>query len=466
MKRFVRWILRALMALVLLLAIVAMAGFAGVDRRAWNETPAGMAATGRLDELRKTSVPEAGPIRAGFGRAKLTPTLGAAQDDPETGQFRSLPLAGYGNRKGRPADGVHDDVWVKAIAFVSGSRTGVVVCADALIVPREVTDLAMKRIGSDLGLARGSVYFAATHTHCSLGGWGEGFVGEAFAGGFQPGVRVWFARQLAEAAKAALADLSPASVGSDAFPAPQFIRNRLVGDRGQVDPEFALLVVKQADGDTAVLGSFGAHATILGGGTMQFSAEYPGAWQRAVEKATGGMAMFAAGGVGSHSPKPPQGGFAGVDAMGQSLADEVLRRLPAIPLTNVIRFAMLSATLPLPELQTRITDDVRLRPWVAARLLPVGSETTLQGFRFGDALWFSTPCDFSGELALELKSEARALGLRAQVTSFNGDYVGYVIPAKYYHLDGYEPRTMSFYGPQLPDYFMATLRQLMSSLAK
>ena len=199
---------------------------------------------------------------------------------------------------------------------------------------------------------------------------------------------------------------------------------------------------------------------------MQFSAEYPGAWQRAVEKGTGGMAMFAAGGVGSHSPKAPQGGFAGVDAMGRALADEVLRRLPAIPLTNTLRFATLAATLPLPELQTRITDEVRLRPWVAARLLPVGTETTLQGFRFGDVLWFSTPCDFSGELALELKAEARALGLRAQVTSFNGDYVGYVIPSKYYHLDGYEPRTMSFYGPQLPECFMATLRQMMTSLAR
>jgi hypothetical protein len=385
---------------------------------------------------------------------------------PERGEFRALPLAGYGNRKGKPAEGVHDDVWVKAVAFAVGGQTGVVVCADALIVPREVTELAMARITPATGLRREQVYFAATHTHCSLGGWGEGPVGEAFAGPFQPAVRVWFAQQLAAATTQALQDLAPASLGHGSFAAPQFIRNRLVGDRGQVDPEFALLSVKRPDGKSAVLGSFGAHATVLGGGTMEFSAEYPGAWARAVEEATGGLALFAAGGVGSHSHKAPEGGFAGVEKLGRALAAESLARVTAIVVTNRVRFGVLGTTLELPEIQARVTDGVRLRPWLAAKLLPVGTRTVLQGFRFDDAVWLSTPCDFSGELALELKAEARARGQDLQVTSFNGDYVGYVIPAKYYHLGGYEPQTMSFFGPHLPDLFMATLRQLAEGLGR
>lgn len=409
---------------------------------------------------------ETGPLRAGFARVKLTPTVGASRDLPERGEFRALPLAGYGNRKGKPAEGVHDDVWVKAVAFAVGGQTGVVVCADALIVPREVAELAMARITPATGLRREQVYFAATHTHCSLGGWGEGPVGEAFAGPFQPAVRVWFAQQLAAATTQALQDLAPASLGHGSFAAPQFIRNRLVGDRGQVDPEFALLSVKRPDGKSAVLGSFGAHATVLGGGTMEFSAEYPGAWARAVEEATGGLALFAAGGVGSHSHKAPEGGFAGVEKLGRALAAESLARVTAIVVTNRVRFGVLGTTLELPEIQARVTDGVRLRPWLAAKLLPVGTRTVLQGFRFDDAVWLSTPCDFSGELALELKAEARARGQELQVTSFNGDYVGYVIPAKYYHLGGYEPQTMSFFGPQLPDLFMATLRQLAEGLGR
>jgi hypothetical protein len=458
MKKLLRFGLRGLVTLVGLLVIAGLVTFTAVDSR--ELPPASLPAAAVEAAVRE------GELRAGFARVKLTPTVGSSRDVPERGEFRSLPLAGYGNRQGKPATGVHDDLWVKAIAFAAGGQTGVVVCADALIVPREVTDLAMVRIATETGLRREQVYFSATHTHCSLGGWGEGPVGEAFAGPFQPAVRIWFAGQLAAATAQALQDLTPASVGHGTFSAPQFIRNRLVGDRGQIDPEFALLLVKRPDGSSAVLGSFGAHATILGGGTMDFSAEYPGAWARAVEQATGGMALFAAGGVGSHSAKAPAGGFEGVEKLGQSLATETLTQLPRIGVTNRVRFGVLGATLELPELQARVTDDVRLRPWAAAKLLPVGTRTLLQGFRFNDALWLSTPCDFSGELALELKAEVRARGQHLQVTSFNGDYVGYVIPAKYYHLEGYEPRTMSFFGPHLPDLFMGTLRQVAEKLAQ
>ena len=106
-----------------------------------------------------------------------------------------------------------------------------------------------------------------------------------------------------------------------------------------------------------------------------------------------------------------------------------------------------------------------MRPWVASRLLPVRAETWLQVLRLGDRVWLSTPCDYSGEMALDLKAAARTAGLRAAVTSFNGDYVGYVVPSKYYSLNTYETRTMAFFGPQLPDYFDELLRGLVSMAA-
>jgi len=457
-------------ALLGLIVVSGLVTLTRVDDRPLSELPA---LTGSLSKLQPSDAATVSGLNssrapsllnAGFARVKLTPTLGSREDAPERGEFRFLPLAGYGNRKGKPAEGIHDDIWVKAIALVSGGKTGVVVCADALIIPREVSALAMDQLGSKVGLTREQVYFSATHTHCSLGGWGEGFVGESFAGPFQPSVRVWFGQQLAAAAVAALQDLKPASLGTDSFDAPEFIRNRLVGDRGRVDSEFALVLVRQNSGTTAVLGSYGAHATILGGGTLLFSGEYPGAWQRAVEQATGGLALFAAGGVGSHGHKAPKGGFEGVEAMGQALALQTLKRLPGIALTNAPQFDILGLKLQLPSLQTRVSSRLRLRPWVAARLLPVGQDTFLQGFRLGQTVWLSTPCDFSGELALDLKAESQARNSKTVVTSFNGDYVGYVIPAIYYNRGGYEPQTMSFFGPQLPDYFMEALRRISTGL--
>jgi len=55
-------------------------------------------------------------------------------------------------------------------------------------------------------------------------------VAEGFAGGFAPGVREGFTRQLAAAAIVALDDLAPASFGQGGFEAPDFVRNRLLGD--------------------------------------------------------------------------------------------------------------------------------------------------------------------------------------------------------------------------------------------
>src|SRR3974390_1218451 len=152
--------------------------------------------------------------------------------------------------------------------------------------------------------ARSRLPDRATHTHSSLGGWGEGRLAESFAGPFQPGAQIWFSDCIVAAVQSAIKDLKPARFGQGRFNAAQFIRNRLVGELGKVDPEFSYAMLEQEGGKRAVLGVFGAHATILSSDMMQFSADYPGAWQRAVEAGTGGMALFLAGGVGSHSPVP------------------------------------------------------------------------------------------------------------------------------------------------------------------
>jgi neutral ceramidase len=193
----------------------------------------------------------------------------------------------------------------------------------------------------------------------------------------------------------------------------------------------------------------------------EFSGDYPGVWQRAVEASGIQQAAFFAGGVGSHSPRAPQGGFDGAKAMGETLASRTTTLLPQISLSPNVDFAASLAVISLPDLQVRLTDSIRLRPWVARNLMPPLSETTLlQAFRFGNRVWLSTPCDYSGELALQLKAAAREAGVQAVVTSFNGDYVGYVIPSKYYHLDGYEPRVMNFYGARISEVFADTLAKL------
>jgi hypothetical protein len=179
------------------------------------------------------------------------------------------------------------------------------------------------------------------------------------------------------------------------------------------------------------------------------------------------MGLFMAGGVGSHAPVAGAPAFEGAERMGRGLSERLLAQLPHIAFTNRIQFAVMGLTTLLPPLHVRVTDGLRLRPWLAAELIGRDSgETFLQVFRLEHAIWVSTPCDFSGELALGIKEHLAVNGFRAVVTSFNGDYIGYVVPSRYYHLDAYETRLMSFYGPNLPAYLDELIRSLAAAAAR
>jgi hypothetical protein len=459
----VRWrrvFVRVSVAVAALVTVTLVVCFAPVDYRPYFREPYYKQTVSLLRARVATNSLVQGELSAGFGRARLTPTITATEDIPSEGKFRSLPLAGYGERKGRPATGVHDDLFVKSVALRVADRLGVIVSADALIIPREVADAAVAQLHKEVGLSREQLYLSATHTHCGIGGWGEGKAGEAFAGKFNPGSRSWFVECIVRAVREAIGDLKPASFGYGSFFAPQFVRNRLVGDLGKLDAEFSCAVMKQENGRMAVLGSYAAHATVLSGSVMEFSADYPGYWQRTVEQANVATALFLAGPVGSHGPVAGDSGFQGAERMGQALAQSCLEAVSKTILTNSLSFSILALDVSLPPLNIRVTDTVRLRPWLAAKLLPAERRSFLQVFRIADSVWISTPCDFSGELALGIKDALRVQGRRAAITSFNGDYIGYVIPSRYYHLDGYEPRLMSFYGPNVPDYLDELIRTM------
>jgi hypothetical protein len=150
--------------------------------------------------------------------------------------------------------------------------------------------------------------------------------------------------------------------------------------------------------------------------------------------------------------------------MGKALGQSVLDRLAATPMTDRVTLGMIGLDVTLPSLNVRLSDGLRLRPWLAGKLIHASGVTFMQVLRLNDSVWISTPCDFSGELALGIKDFVGSKGASAAVTSFNGDYVGYVVPSRYYHMDGYEPRLMSFFGPKVPDYFDELARSMALKL--
>ncbi|MDQ3291051.1 MAG: hypothetical protein M3Q05_07150 [Bacteroidota bacterium] len=122
-----------------------------------------------------------------------------------------------------------------------------------------------------------------------------------------------------------------------------------------------------------------------------------------------------------------------------------------------LRSAYFPLTLNKPQWRIR---EKRLRPWLFYTVFgkyPAG----LSLLQVGPVLFMGTPCDFSGELLPEISSAATALNRKVMVTSFNGSYIGYVTPEKYFNLKKYETRDMNFFGPYTGTYLTDLMKLII-----
>jgi neutral ceramidase len=69
----------------------------------------------RADSLDKVTMTVSDSLYAGFAKVSITPYLDSNKDNINEGGFSYVPLAGFGDRKGKPSTGVHDSIFVKAV---------------------------------------------------------------------------------------------------------------------------------------------------------------------------------------------------------------------------------------------------------------------------------------------------------------------------------------------------------------
>ena len=147
-------------------------------------------------------------------------------------------------------------------------------------------------------------------------------------------------------------------------------------------------------------------------------------------------------------------------AYGQQRAAITLQHLDGAPFASRVPWHQAEATLHLPSPHIRVMGLWRLRPWLAHLLIPTVASVQLKALRVGSMLLLGTPCDFSGELALQLQSSWHKDELEIVCTSFNGDYIGYIVPQKYYFMNEYETKIMNFYGLNTAPYMCEMLQRL------
>jgi neutral ceramidase len=438
---------KILLGILVAIGVFLVVSVAPVDRTLPEGQPFYSEMMSRIDSLVRLNEPgDTTGFQVGFGKASITPAYPTA-------------TAGYVKRKGAHFTGIRDSVFVRTMVVQQGESKVAITSLDLLIIP----PLLFNRLSAELpkiNFSIGHVYLGATHTHNGVGQWDDHLVGEVYAGDFDPQLIEFITGQILVSIQQASATLREATLLYGKIPVPEAVTNRLIKN-GPVDSLLHVLKVNRADGATGILTSFSAHATCMSSADLRLSRDYPGVLVDKLEESGYTFAMFMAGAVGSHAPKPVPDGDEKITTMG-NLLYEAVQQTAFTPLENSgLQFYRIP--LLLGKQQIKVLPNWRIREWLSLMLMGK-HESALTVLRLGDAVLLGTPCDFSGMLTTPVYEHAAQYSRHAFVTSFNGGYIGYITPDNLYDLEKYETQTMNWHGPGNGAYLTTCLERIVARL--
>jgi hypothetical protein len=177
------------------------------------------------------------------------------------------------------------------------------------------------------------------------------------------------------------------------------------------------------------------------------------------------FAMFMAGAVGSHACDGPERGQPRINFVAEHLSVAYNNYKDSLKIIEDSTLVMVRVPLELGQSQLRLTKNLCVRPWLFTAAF--GSYPAyLTALRMGDLIMLGTPCDYSGELTAPIDAAAKRIGMNAMVTSFNGDYIGYITLDKHYDIDHYETRIMNWYGPGNGAYLSECLVKMVETVGR
>jgi len=449
--KFVKILFIIIGSFILLLLLTVATMITTMDSTPYKEMPYYSQWKKIIGQVKPDTSGAAGEFHVGWAKVNITPPV-------------PTPTAGYGKRRGKVYTSVHDSVYVRAIVIDNGITKAAIVAADLLIIPPTVIRLLQSRL-TEKEIPFNQVFFGATHSHNSVGGWGTGISALFFSGKYDPKTVDRLADAFYQAIVKAKGEMEPAQLTYMEAIDSVDIRNRLVGEEGEIDPEIRSAAFVTKSGKKAILSSYAAHSTVLNSSNIVLSRDYPGMLVDSLEKDRYNFAMYMAGAVGSMGPiEKGKDDFDEVKNQAYGVQQAILS--PESAKVEAKGAILEAVTLPLPmrEPTPRLTMNIVLRPWAFKKAFgeyPV----FIKALRVGNILMVGMPCDFSGELVAGLDAYAKSKGLNLMVTSFNGGYIGYITHDKYFDRDLYETKTMSWYGPYNGAYLQEVIKDIIDKLS-
>jgi neutral ceramidase len=423
---------------------------APIDDRPLNQFEAIKTNTSNLDVIKLESTGGVGTLKAGWASVNITPQ-------------QPIHMAGYGRRG--PYTAVADSLFARTVVFDNGVKKTVVISLDLLMFPRVIKARIQEILIND-GYAENDIFLTATHTHNAFGNWEKSTAGELIFGGFDQENVEYLTKQVIKSINKAGSGLSPVQTGFQKIDAHELVENRLAPENGSKDPYLRMINLRKESGEKAMIISFSGHAVNLDADIWELSRDYPGVLVDELEHIQNiDFVMFCAGMVGSHNIKSdlPKGRER-IMKTGQLLAHKIEQFQDSVIYNANSSLGALDIEILMPPSQLRITKNLRLRDWIFSALLG-DLQANIKVMEIGNVLMIGMPCDYSGELSVNYKLDqfAKANKKELFITSFNGNYIGYITEdAHYYTCDHDEVKSLNWVGPSKGAYFTEIIKKIIA----
>lgn len=374
----------------------------------------------------------------------------------------TTPMGGYGKRWGKNFENIDDTIAVRAISLTNQHNTMYFVSADMMIIPPNVVSKLTEKL-KDKNISTNHIYFGATHTHHSLGGWADKMGGYVFSGKFDEKVVDYLAEKFFNAIVHSTQNIKKSKLFYTQDINDKNIAFRLKSSNGSVNPRLHSLHFVRDDGSKAQLVIYSAHATVLLSKYLHISGDYPYTLVNILENNGNDFALFMAGAVGSMSYNLPEEIHNHIEEK-NTIAQQIAQSITNQNLNPIKGFYNHTLQIPQPEAQMKINNHLCLRTWVFHQLMGQLS-SRLQVTLLGNVLMIGVPADFSGELANELYHYAQKKNINLIITSFNGGYNGYILPDNRFFASDEEANTMNWSGYQAGSYYKIIIQTIINKIS-
>jgi len=439
-------IIKRLSFFLLFVAILLLSLVAPIDYTPLARQPFYHRMMEKLDTFRLNEYPSSKPLEVGWSQFSIVPD-------------HSVAMAGYGIRK--KFTDVHDSLYARILAIDNGSTTVYFISVDLLLFPPALKELLIKNARLNTS---DFMYFSATHTHAGVGGWDPTKLGEFLMGDYQEAWMIQLANNIIQHMQKAKDGMRPATLSNWEASGLKYVAHRMdKTGKSLVDGKLRGISVIRDDSTKALLFTFSVHPTLISRNGTSLSADYPGVVISELKKEYQ-YSQFLAGMMGSHGIAGlPIYEFPFVNLVGKSLARNILGA-EQIPESNQLLIKTGHIKIEHGPSQLRLTKNIKLRNWVFEWLTgPLTGEIDV--VKIGDILFLGTSCDFSGEIFRDSNFEAKAAAVNSKliITSFNGEYTGYVTADAHYSKSVHEEvRALNWVGPYFGKYYTEIIEQIIA----